>query len=281
MATKITPPTWVSILGSVAVFDLEFVGDISNPTECHLWEIGATSLLTNDRFHVIVDPQLCTIPEPVSGCFALTREFLSTHAVPMEVGLQRFVEWARNYRLFVSHNCFKSDMGVLKGSFARCGIVAPNWMFLDSLLILRQHVKLATYKLDSVYLHYMRTPMQQSHRAMSDADALKHVLIAMGPLHTSIYAYPIRLTPLQNIPGIGFGCEEILVWKGIRSVEEMTAIIVTEHASATLMYRSVMGNTVQRFLARCGLPVQDVSTIKRSILWRINRDYMHKNVQQA
>jgi hypothetical protein len=165
-------------------------------------------------------------------------------------------------------------MGVLQGAFARCGIVAPDWMFADTLLILRQHVKLSSYKIESVYTHYMRTPMQQSHRAMSDADALKHILIAMGPLRTNIYAYPMRLTPLQNIPGIGFGCEEILVWKGIRSVEEMTATIVTEHGAHALMYRSTLGLTVQRFLARCDLPVQDISTIKRSILWRINRKYM-------
>ena len=68
MATKIEYHKWMQLLQSVAVFDLEFVGDINDPESCGLWEIGATSLTTDDSFEIIVDPCIDFIPEPQEGC---------------------------------------------------------------------------------------------------------------------------------------------------------------------------------------------------------------------
>ena len=73
MPTKIENHKWMSLLSTVVVFDLEFVGDISNPESCGLWEIGASALMTTDSFQVIVDPGLTLIPEPQEGCFDLTQ----------------------------------------------------------------------------------------------------------------------------------------------------------------------------------------------------------------
>ena len=94
----------MQLLPSIAVFDLEFVGDISDPESCALWEIGATSLTTNDSFQIVVDPEISIIPEPKEGCFNLTHKFLENNAVSLKNGLEIFVSWASRYRVFVSHN---------------------------------------------------------------------------------------------------------------------------------------------------------------------------------
>lgn len=271
MATKIEYHKWMQLLPSIAVFDLEFVGDISDPESCALWEIGATSLTTNDSFQIVVDPEISIIPEPQEGCFNLTHKFLENNAVSLKNGLEMFVSWASRYRVFVSHNCFKSDIGVLKGAFEKCGLQFPKFLFADSLIILRQHVKLKNYKLNCVYNHFSQLDMVDSHRALPDAVSLKKVLIAMGPVRHTVHAYPITLTPLQNIRGVGHACETALINRGIYSVEDLENRVITTGSSICL-WQNVDNQYVINFvLNQLSLPVQDLKIICEDILWRINK----------
>jgi hypothetical protein len=271
MATKIEYHKWMQLLPSVAVFDLEFVGDINDPESCGLWEIGATSLTTDDSFAIIVDPCIDFIPEPQEGCFDLTQIFLEENAVSLKQGLYMFVSWASKYRLFVSHNCFKSDISVLKGAFRKCDLQFPSFLFVDSLMILRQHVKLKNYKLNCVYQHYTNCEMLDSHRALPDAKALKNVLLSMGPVRYTIYAYPITLTPLQNIRGVGHACESALIERGIHSVEDLENQIITTGSSMVLWHNVSNDNIINFVLNQLNLPVQDLQNIHDDILWRINK----------
>ena len=278
MATKLDTATWVNLFDSMVVFDLEFVGDITRPSTCHLWEIGAVHLGSKDQFHVVVDPSMSTIPPAEEGCFPLTQNFLNQHAVGLRLGLEMFVKWASRFRVFVAHNCFKSDMGVLTGAFARCNMPCPEWMFVDSLLVLRRSLpSLKNYKLHTVYYHCMRKPMVESHRALPDAAALKSIMIVLGPPRDVVFSYPFLLTPLQNIRGIGYACEVDLVRKGFRSVESLVDKILCEKAAMSLWQRVDIGDVVSKFLQCLQLPVQDMKTVHDYIVWRINRIHIIQN----
>lgn len=273
MATKIEYHTWSRLLSHVVVFDLEFVGDINDPESCALWEIGATTLSSHDTFNVIVDPCIGIIPEPHEGCFPLTHKFLESNAVTLTKGLQMFCQWVSRYKIMVSHNCFKSDIGVLKTAFDKCGLPYPNVLFLDSLLILRQHVKLSNYKLECVFQHYMHGTMAQHHRALPDALALKQILLQLGPLRYTTYAYPLTLTSLQNIKGVGHSCEASMINNGIYSVEELETKVMTAWASMLLWHGAEMLHTVHSVINQINLPAQDTTVICDDVLWRINKKY--------
>lgn len=277
MATPITLPQWLSCYDKMVVFDLEFVGDINKPSECDLWEIGAHHLGSNDYFHIVVDPGIKYIPPPEEGCFDLTQQFLNLHAVPLAVGLQQFVQWANRYRLLISHNCFKSDLMVLRGAFVKCGIECPGWLFMDSLLILRRKLpSLENYKLGTIYKHCVGTPMMATHRAMPDTLALQQIILATSPPSEKVFAYPMQLTPLQNVRGIGHACEMDLVRKGIRSVESLIEKILCEKASMDLWQDIGLDNVVHKFLQCLQLPVQDINSVREDIVWRVNT---HKTFQ--
>tara|TARA_B110000285_G_C15139383_1_gene629656 strand:- start:1175 stop:2017 length:843 start_codon:yes stop_codon:yes gene_type:complete len=273
MATKVEYHTWSNLLPHVVVFDLEFVGDITNPDSCALWEIGATALSTQESFKVVVNPGIGLIPEPHEGCFPLTHEFLESNAVTLKKGLQMFCQWVSQYRIMVSHNCFKSDVGVLKRAFDQCNLPYPNVLFLDSLLILRQHVKLTNYKLECVYQHYIHNTMEQHHRALPDAQALKQILLHMGPLRYTTYAYPMTLTSLQNIKGVGHACEISLINSGICSIEELETKLMTVGASMLMWHGLGLAHSVRSVIDQLNLPAQDTTTICDDVLWRINKKH--------
>lgn len=277
MATKLDIATWMNQFKNLVVFDLEFVGDITEPSECHLWEIGAVHIASNDSFHVIVDPNMETIPDPEDGCFDLTQSYLDKNSVSLKLGLKMFISWANKYRLLISHNCFKSDLGVLRGALAKSGLHCPSWLFLDSLLILRRHLpSLKNYKLGTVYSYFKQSEMENSHRALSDALMLKSVMLSMGPPRDIVFAYPLLLTPLQNIRGIGYACEVDLVRKGFRSTESLIEKILGEKAAMSLWQDIDLETAVAKVLQCLQLPVQDMATVEEYIVWRINRNHFYK-----
>jgi len=270
MAVRIEPSSWLSLVPRTVVFDLEFVGDISEPTRCHLWEIGAVHLVTGDSFHVVVDPELVIIPAAIPGCFALTQDFLDQNAVSLTEGLDRFTSWMLRYQLLISHGGFKSDMGVLEGAYSRCNMQLPPWLFLDSLLILRQQIKLPNYKLQTIYHYFCRSTMKESHRALPDAVALKQVLYVSGGLQQTTFAYPLGFTPLQNVRGIGYACEAAFVWRCILCLEELLLNVRALHATEWLWNRISIADSVVRFLLQCQLPLKDIAPLQEEILWHIN-----------
>lgn len=278
MAVKLDTATWMNNVNKLVVFDLEFVGNIAEPTECHLWEIGAVHMASGDAFHVIVDPNIETIPDNEEGCFHLTQSFLDQNSVSLKMGLQMFIGWANKYRLLVSHNCFKSDLGVLCGALAKCGLHCPSWLFIDSLLMLRRRLpSLKNYKLSTVYSHFKQSEMEISHRALSDAYALKSVLLAMGPPRDVVFAYPMTLTPLQNIRGVGYACEVDLVRKGFFSAESLIEKILCEKAAMSLWQDVDIATAVDKVVCCLQLPIQDMATVKEYIVRCINRKHLCKN----
>ena len=269
MAVLLVPEKWQEIVARVVVFDLEFVGNIAKPKSCLLWEIGAVHLATGRTFSVIINQDVANLPPPLPGCFDVTPEFLATNGVSLPKALQQLIRFVGNNTVLMSHNCFKSDKLVLEGAFDSCQIQYPPWLFIDSLFLLRQQIKLSNYKLSTVYDHLFHQPIEQMHRALPDACALQKVLIAIGPLSRTICLYPFRLTPLQLIRGIGHACELCFICRGIRSVEEILVIIQTEHACRLICQPTTLEQSVDYFLQQCHLPVASYNLIAQELIWRI------------
>lgn len=271
MAVHVKTSDWHRVIQNTVVYDLEFVGNIQTPALCALWEIGAVHLITGDRFSVIVQPNLRTIPPPEEGCFHLTQEYLAQHGVPLSQALCMFTAWMapRTHKVLISHNGFKSDKPVLEGAFRRCRIPCPPWLFLDSLMILRQQVKLPNYKLQTLYRHYVGE-MVESHRALPDALALHNIMTQCGIPLKSVCAYPMHATPLQNLPGVGHACEELLVLQHqFGSVEELVLRIRTQCVAHAFWDANTIEETVAVILRVYGLPSASIQKMAPCIVWRI------------
>jgi hypothetical protein len=165
------------------------------------------------------------------------------------------------------------DVKILKIAFDKCGVPYPKVLFLDSLLILRQHLKLTNYKLEFIFKHYTKNTMEQHHRALPDALALKQILLCMGPLCHTTYAYPMTLTSLQDIKGVGHACEAAFIRNGICSAEELETKLMTTGASIMLWHGTGMDYCVQSVVNQLNLPAQDTTVICDDLLWRINNKY--------
>jgi len=273
MAVYVKPIDWHRVMRRAVVYDLEFVGNIQTPEQCALWEIGAVHLSTGKRFSRVVQPNLHTIPPPEDGCFHLTQEYLAQHGVPLQQALDLFVEWVAQcapHSVLISHNGFKSDKPVLEGAFRRCGMPCPPWLFLDSLMILRQQVKLPSYKLQTIHQHYVGK-MEESHRALPDALALHCIMTRCGVPLKSLCAYPMHATPLQTLPGVGHACEERLVLQyQIGSVEELVLRIRTQCVAHAFWENKSTEETVRSILQAYGLPDASIDKMTPCIVWRIH-----------
>lgn len=241
MAFIATPQN--SMKGEVFVFDLEIVGEPSDPSTCHIWDLAFVHVGSGEALHCKVDPQLETYPPPPScELFPVTKVFLANHdAKPFAEVLPRllgFIELhsphVQSYHgpvVLVSHGAFVLDKPVLEREFARVNRVVPShWRFYDSLPFFRRVFRRAkSYKLAALYEHVFWAPPGTSHFASADAAALVKLLRrATGGDMTRLYgAYvPPYLSALQTIKYVGSQKEMLLVSRAnVTCVEDLVVCL--------------------------------------------------------
>jgi len=218
---------------AILVYDIEAIGDVSQPEQCHIWNLSAMKL--GDKtvaFDQFVDPAVATIPEPPHPkLFKVTRQFLqnANASSPKEV-LSYFCKWVQNIYdpenggilLLVSHGNFRFDQPLLQSELLRHGIVvADNNYFVDALHWFRKiRKKRRSYSLSNLYKEQFNKPIKNAHLSLFDVHAL-HDLIQSQDQQLSGIAYHIYHTSLLRIPQIGLFSERLLYDKDMLTVEHL------------------------------------------------------------
>ena len=230
MGTYIEPNKFNKMLGNVFIFDLEYVGKSPNLEQCFIWDIGITHLLSNASFQVSIFPDINPIPKPFSVEFLdVTHELLhQRNAVNFKeawVQLSQFINTVKLIStgpiILMAHNCFKSDKTVLEIDCTRHSIKIPySWYFFDTLIYCRKIVlKQPSYTLNDLHLLLFNSHIKDQHFAISDAIALKNILISLDIKFMEGPIYPAYHTSLQAVKWLGPSSERILFDHNIRSLE--------------------------------------------------------------
>lgn len=216
-----------AVMGEFFAFDLETVGPVATPHECHIWDIAVRHMRSGHMIHYTVDPGLPTYaPPPKSDLFVVTKGFLRrSRALPFEKVLPRLVSFVASHcargdgavpAVLMSHGTFLLDKPVLEREFARAKETIPSgWYFYDTLpFFRRRYRRQPSYSLNVLYAAVFGKPPDSSHFAVADVITLSQLLMHAtgGATHVLTGAYcPPYLSPLQTIKYIGAQKETLLV----------------------------------------------------------------------
>lgn len=256
MGTYIEPTKFHELLGNVFVFDLEYVGTSSNLNDCFIWDIGITHLLSNHAFEVSIVPDISPIPPPFSEDFVqVTHELLQQRKAGTFqnawVQLNQFINTVKlvssGPTIFMAHNCFKSDKLMLEIDCGRHDIRMPySWYFFDTLIYCRKLIlKQPSYTLNDIHKYLFQKEIQNHHFAISDALALKNILISLNLNNLEGPIYPSYHTSLQAIKWLGPSSERILFCNNVRSVEMLVNQILLQYCDSQMNHYHV---PLQQFL---------------------------------
>ena len=227
------------------VYDMEMVGNVYDPQNCHVWNIAAKNYhRTDQKYHQYVLPPLKRLPPPPHpDLFPVTIALLhQQQARQWTVIGPEFLGWLETQRIgegrvvLMSHGNFSFDKPVFEIEYGRLDQVVPHHiLFMDTLATFRSHVRKQTsYSLKSIYSLYFGTSIPNQHFAMADVEALHAVLLKMTGEKgfdvrqlEAIY-YPGYYTPLCCVKGIGAYNERLLVSGGIHSFELLKMKFVEE-----------------------------------------------------
>lgn len=263
------------------IFDLEFIGDVRNLETCKIWEIAVYSLQTQQWFEKVVDPDPETMefpPPPIPEIPQLTREFLTIHqAQPWSVVFPQLEAWvlsqAVGVPIFVSHNTFRADKPIMELECRRFNQQMPlNWYFFDSLHFSRQNMKNSSgnYSLSGLHQQLFNCPIVDAHRARADVVACIKIMtyITEGRWNLQGPIYPVYSTALRTIRWVGQKAEEVLYNKGIRSTEELFALIQKNARIDKIQFNHPFAvstlNTLSNIIENC-LPPDNVKNIANVI----------------
>jgi DNA polymerase III epsilon subunit-like protein len=280
MGTLLDDNLWQMLCRNTFMIDLEYVGTSSKLETCYIWEIGVVHWVTGDTFAVAIRPDIRPLPPPFSPEFVtLTDEILTERqAVDFHTAWDMLTQWvgARLWQhcnaLFVAHNAFKADKPMLEIDTRRHGIkMSYNWYFLDSLIYCRRNMeKQPSYALNDIYQTLMREDVPNAHYALSDAVALRTILLQINAFDLSGPIYPSHSTSLQAIKWLGPSSENTLFRQNIRSVEQLVSTLLTSYSATCVSGRS---DTVLHFVTQylstiVGLKIGNAQTIALSIVNR-------------
>lgn len=233
----------------VVVFDLEWLGDLRQPSTTRIFSIGAVHPATRSTFSVVVDPAVSARRlrryETFAGCRRVTRGWLRrNHAVSFAQAFQRFRDFVFRCvtraapgvasetlascasevpAVLVAHGCFRADLPVLKSALRRCNVTPPPfWRFMDSLMFFRRalHPAPPQFTLQAVAATLGVPPCARAHDALPDALMLHACLVKFPHLYGVLYNF--WQTPLTTIPGVGLRNQTLLLrGGGLRSVEDV------------------------------------------------------------
>ncbi|KAL5782201.1 hypothetical protein ACOSP7_007230 [Xanthoceras sorbifolium] len=176
-------------LSGVFVMDIETTG--FSRDSCRIIEIAVRDLLggKNNCFETLVNPEQIV---PNSHIHGITTNMVNQPYVPrMEELIPILMQYMKNrqapegHALFIAHNGRRFDVPFLIKEFSRCCMDIPsNWLFLDTLPLAREYMKLygspsSKLSLQALREYYEIPSMGSSHRAMSDVNVLSSVFERM------------------------------------------------------------------------------------------------------
>ena len=256
MGTYIDPVKFNELLGNVFIFDLEYIRTSSNLEDCFIWDVAVTHLMTNATFEVSIVPDISPLPPPFSEEFVqVTSELLQQRkAGTFEnawVQLNQFINTVKLVSsgpvVFMAHNCFKSDKLMLEIDCGRHNIRMPySWYFFDTLIYCRKLIlKQPSYTLNDIHKVLFQKEISNHHFAISDALALKNIILSLNVNMLEGPIYPSYHTSLQAIKWLGPSSERILFHNNVRSVEMLVNRLLLEYCDSQMSHYHV---PLQQFL---------------------------------
>ena len=213
------------------VYDLEFIGDVSQPHTCQIWDLAFYCVHTREMFRAVVDPNPHAMyfpPPPTPECMQLTREFLYRYrAKTFNVVFMKLLRWVCNRTkgtpVFISHNNFRADKPVLIYEILRHNIMIPtNWYFFDSLLYIRDNFRhFEEYNMDYLVRNVLGSSTRNAHRASVDTYHLHKILHQLSNNYTTLCGeiQGAQFTSLRCIPGIGRSVQSHFFRAGLYNLE--------------------------------------------------------------
>lgn len=143
---------------------------------------------SNSCFHTLVNPDQYV---PNSHIHGITTNMVNRPEVPrMNDLIPILMHYVRSRQqspdiicLFIAHNARCFDVPFMINEFSRCSMDIPsNWLFLDTLPLARQLMKLngsRQYSLQALREHFDIQSIDGMHRAMSDVNLLSAILEKM------------------------------------------------------------------------------------------------------
>ncbi|XVF66165.1 hypothetical protein PTKIN_Ptkin10aG0013300 [Pterospermum kingtungense] len=175
-------------LVNVFVFDIETTGfciEIARIVEIAIRDLSGGR---NSCFHTLINPDQHV---PNSRIHGITTNMVNRPEVPRMNDfipiLMQYIrsrqQTPRSISLFIAHNARRFDVPFLVREFSRCSMDVPsNWMFLDTLPLARELMKLngsRQFSLQALSGHFDIQLNDQPHRAMSDVNLLSAILEKM------------------------------------------------------------------------------------------------------
>ena len=239
----------------IFVYDLEFIGDVKNPTTCKIWDISVHHIQSNSTFSAIIDPiPGCNYfnPPPIPELFHLTRIFLDqNNANDFTHVFFKLIRWIENrcfkntVPILMSHNNFSSDKLVLEHECKIRNIKIPlNWLFFDTLIYFRDNTKSQTgdYSLKGLTLSILGQTLEHAHRAYTDTIALTNVIKCYTQEDYTMlkgFIYNTGSTSLRTISGIGYNVEYKFINVGFHTKEQLIKFIqFLIHQSTLIHYQT-------------------------------------------
>lgn len=229
----------------IFVFDLEWVGDVAtSPSRCKIWEIGCYHYQTGDTFRIMIMPALTgdnfSIDHNGSNAVPpVTRAMIAEDSFSCSLysGITSWTAWTKTISdqpIMLSHNCFSSDLPVLRAECMRCGCEMERWLFMDTLSFCRYSMRgrAQSFGIADLCTALNIVPEPHPHRALEDARMLANILAAIQQNN----AHPISGTattlcsiPVQAITGIGnkTACE-LRTNCGITSIWELYDAVMVD-----------------------------------------------------
>ncbi|XWS53559.1 hypothetical protein CRYUN_Cryun10bG0011700 [Craigia yunnanensis] len=170
------------------VFDIETTGFCKESGRIIEIAIRDLSGGKNSCFHTLINPDQHV---PNSHIHGITTNMVNRPDVPR---MKDFIPILMNYirsrqkipgslSLFIAHNARCFDVPFLVKEFSRCSMDIPsNWLFLDTLPLARQLMKLngsRQFSLQALREHFDIQSVDATHRAMSDVNLLSAILEKM------------------------------------------------------------------------------------------------------
>tara|TARA_Y100000817_G_scaffold311473_1_gene303676 strand:- start:136 stop:1134 length:999 start_codon:yes stop_codon:yes gene_type:complete len=253
-----TDARWKSAL--IVYYDLEYSGNIRHNfgKGCSIHQIAAES--KRDKFFVRINPYLCkeVVEPPVDPKYHMPSKegFHGLGASDFPTAFNALVGFVfallkkrkKQWVCMVSHNGFRGDKIVLEHELHYHRLPLPPFLFLDSLLYLREvYPGLSSYSLTNLY-EVLFEDKFEAHDAQTDTHALTSIVQKLKkPLHGVLY--PLLTVPWRNVSGIGYHTEQTFITKGFGDLCVLYHLSEGDEAKTIEMLRAYQIQLTDKVLA--------------------------------
>ena len=262
--------TSISDNATFVVFDLQYVGDATNPQACFTWNLSAARFLpppfagaapTTTPPTVLdsyIQLPLVDIPAVVhERLFQVSHAFLAeAGAEPAPTALTYFAKWLSTFHdpeqplYLISHGCFRSDKAVLETELYRARVhLPPKTYFMDSLWLFRlRFPDLQSYSLKSLYMLATKKAISKPHLSLFNVYALSDILTYFFTNDNSFefagIVYSPYHSPLTRIPSVGLFTERVLIEKELCSVEALVHLFHSRFGGNQALFELFLANEI-------------------------------------